>query len=50
MCFAHKIIMFGVFKDVRTWEEGEEFEGNSFFSFFFFFWKKLKGFEGEKKC
>ena len=28
MCFAHKIIMFGVFKDMRTWEEGEEFEDN----------------------
>lgn len=45
MCFAHKIIMFGVFKDVRTWEEGKEFKGNSFFSFFL---KKLKGFDGEK--
>jgi hypothetical protein len=30
MWFAHKTIMFGVFKDVRTYEE-EEFEENSFF-------------------
>ena len=33
--------MFGVFKDVRTWEDGEEFEGNAFF---FFFLKKVKRF------
>lgn len=46
MWFAHKIIMFGVFKDMRTWEGGEEFGGNCFS---LFFREKLKHFENTFK-